>query len=324
MKLKNSLKLVLSFLVSMSAEYSNAQDFKNYSQDIKGESFFIEMTAVEGGIFNMGVAMDNPYRGENEKPNHEVLVDDFWIGTYEISWEQYDAFIYADFAQDQFQEKALLINMGIDAVTGATSPYEDMSDGMGKGTYPAVNMTQYAALMFCKWLSAKTGVFYRLPTEAEWEYVCKKGKTDVVDNLDDYATYKANSDEKYVKIGFKNPNLLGIYDMLGNVSEWVLDQYSTDYYAISPKENPWNIPSKLYPRVVRGGSWKDTASKLCCTSRQRSRPNWKVRDPQIPKSKWWHTDAPFIGFRVVRPKIQPAKEQIEKYWLIAIEDYGLN
>jgi formylglycine-generating enzyme required for sulfatase activity len=324
MKLKNSLKFVLSFLVAISVKYSSAQNFENYSQELKGASFFIEMIAVEGGSFIMGVANDNPYRSENEKPGHEVLVDDFWMGTYEISWEQYDAFIYADFEADQFQKKEVLTNMGIDAVTGATSPYEDMSDGMGKGSSPAVNMTQYAAIMFCKWLSAKTGVFFRLPTEAEWEYACKKGKTDDVENLDDYGIYKANSNKKYMETGSKTPNTLGIYDMLGNVSEWVLDQYSTDYYAISPKENPWNVPSKLYPRVVRGGSWKDTASKLCCTSRQRSRPNWKVRDPQIPKSNWWHTDASFIGFRVVRPKIQPGKQQIEAYWLNAIEDYGLN
>ena len=113
--------------------------------------------------------------------------------------------------------------------------------------------------------------------------------------------------------------------MLGNVSEWVLDQYDANYYSNAPKENPWNIPTKLYPRVVvRGGSWKDTASKLCCTSRQRSRSNWKVRDPQIPKSKWWHTEASFIGFRVVRPKVQPSSEEIKKYWLKAIVDYGLN
>ena len=308
----------------ISVGYSYAQNFENYSQDIKGATFIIEMTAVEGGSFIMGAANDNPYRGENEKPGHEVSVDDFWMGTYEISWEQYDAFVYADFETDQFQEKEILNNMGIDAVTGATAPYEDMSDGMGKGSSPAVNMTQYAALMFCKWLSAKTGVFFRLPTEAEWEYACKKGKTDDVESLDDYGIYKANSNKKYMETGSKKPNNLGIYDMLGNVSEWVLDQYSTDYYALSPKENPWNVPLKLYPRVVRGGSWKDTASKLCCTSRQGSKPNWKVRDPQIPKSNWWHTDAPFIGFRVVRPKTQPEKQDIEKYWLNAIEDYGLN
>jgi len=163
-----------------------------------------------------------------------------------------------------------------------------------------------------------------LPTEAEWEYVCKKGKTDDVKPLETVAWYSENSEDKYQKTGSKKPNSIGIYDLLGNVSEWVLDQYSTSYYAHSPRKNPWNIPTKLYPIVVRGGSWKDTAIKLCCTSRQASKSKWKRRDPQIPKSNWWNTDASFVGFRVVRSKVQPSKKEIEKYWLEAITDYGMN
>ena len=318
------MKFTLAILLGMLSYVLNAQSFTNYAQDLKGEIFNIDMVAVEGGSFNMGVPINNNSRGDDEKPNHEVLVDDFWIGKYEITWEQYDAFVYGQFDLEQFKSTSELNELGIDGVTGATVPYVDMSIGMGKGSFPAVNMTQYAAIMFCKWLTAKSGFFYRLPTEAEWEYVCKNGKTDNTSNLGDYAWYQDNSEEKYEKTGSKSPNNFGIFDMLGNVSEWVLDQYDPDYYRNSPKVNPWNVPSKLYPRVVRGGSWKDTTSKLCCTSRQRSGPNWKVRDPQIPKSKWWHTDAAFIGFRVVRPKVQPSKQQIEKYWLNAIVDYGLN
>lgn len=314
--------MILVLLIITQDLYVNAQQFENYRQEVDGETFTIEMIAVEGGIFSMGVENNNKTRKSDEKPTHELEIDAFWVGKYEITWEQYDAFIYDDFEQNHFKEKELLINMGIDAVTGATSPYEDMSNGMGKGTSPAVNMTQYAALMYCKWLSAKTGVFYRLPTEAEWEYVCKKGKTDDVVNLDSYAVYKENSNEKYIKTGSKEPNSLGIHDMLGNVSEWVLDQYDSKYYKNSPKKNPWNKPVELYPRVLRGGSWKDTATKICCTSRQQSMIKWKRKDPQIPKSNWWHTSAPFIGFRIVRPKQQPPKEIIASYWLEAIEDYG--
>ena len=172
-------------------------------------------------------------------------------------------------------------------------------------------------------IGSKTGVFYRLPTEAEWEYVCKKGETGSAVNLKEIAWFTENTSEKYMKTGSKEPNKLGIYDLLGNVSEWVLDQYDPNFYANSQKENPWNKPTKLYPRVLRGGSWKDTATKLCCTSREQSKSEWKQKDPQIPKSNWWHTSAPFIGFRVVRPKIQPSKEVISAYWLEAIEDYGL-
>jgi formylglycine-generating enzyme required for sulfatase activity len=324
MIIRNSLKFILPFLIGMSSGILIAQDPDNYDQEIIGQQWSIEMVFVNGGSFNMGVAKNNATRDEDEKPIHEVRLDDFWMGKYEISWDQYDAFVYGRFGADQFETESKLKDLGIDAVTGATAPYVDMSFGMGKESRPATNITQYAAIMYCKWLTAKTGIFYRLPTEAEWEYVCKKGKTDKIANLKEVAWYEENSQEKYEKTGAKKPNSLGIYDMLGNVSEWVLDQYSSDYYTKSPVENPWNIPSELYPRVVRGGSWKDTARKICCTSRQHSKSNWKIQDPQIPKSNWWHTNAPFIGFRIVRPKIQPSKEQIEKYWLEAIVDYGMN
>ena len=324
MNLKKYLKFFIPFLIGIPNGFLVAQQMGNYDQEIENEQISIEMVFVEGGSFNMGVENNDTTRDENEKPIHEVRLDDFWMGKYEITWEQYDAFIFGKFEADQFESRSKLKNLGIDAVTSATTPYVDMSSGMGKGSFPATNMTQYAAIMYCKWLTAKTGIFYRLPTEAEWEYVCKKGETDEVDALSDIAWYKENTEEKYEKTGMKKPNNLGIYDMLGNVSEWVLDQYSTSYYANSPGENPWNVPTTLYPRVIRGGAWIDTASKLCCTSRQRSKPNWKVRDPQIPKSNWWNTDAPFIGFRVIRPKIQPSKKEIKKYWLEAIVDYGMN
>lgn len=142
--------------------------------------------------------------------------------------------------------------------------------------------------------------------------------------INDVAWFSENSDNKYKKTGLKKPNKLGVYDMLGNVSEWVLDQYDPSYYETSPKKNPWNTPTELYPRVLRGGSWKDTADKICCTSRTASEPAWKQRDPQIPKSDWWYTDAPFIGFRILRPRMQPSKEDIKKYWLEVIKDFNIN
>ena len=301
----------------------NAQDFKNYTQQVLNEKITVAMVAVKGGQFDMGTNAEN--RKENEKPKHAVKVNDFWMGKYEITWEQYDAFVFGNFDTNQFKTQNELKKLGIDGVSGATTPYVEMSFGMGKEDHPAINKTHYAALMYCKWLTAKTGVFYRLPTEAEWEYVCKTGKTDTSNNtIDAIAWYDENTNDKYERVGQKKANGLGIYDMLGNVSEWVFDQYDSEFYKSSPSTNPINAPKELYPRVVRGGSWKDTKDKTCCTYRGASKSKWKRRDPQIPKSDWWHTNAEFVGFRVVRPKKQPSAEEIKQYWLNAIEDFGLN
>lgn len=315
--LKLSIFISLTFSIS-----SYSQTFENYIEKLQDLELSFEMIAVNGGNFLMG-ADNSSNRKADEKPSHNVEVSSFWIGKHEITWKQYDAFVFGEFGPEQFIEKSKLQTLGIDAVSGATPPYVDMSFNMGKGKSPAVNMTQYAAIMYCKWLTSKTGIFYRLPTEAEWEYVCKKGKTDKESKLETISWYKQNAGEKYQKTGLKTANSLGIHDMLGNVSEWVYDQYSTSFYKNSPKKDPINLPTELYNRVLRGGSWKDTSDKLCCTSRQRSKQDWKQRDPQIPKSNWWLTDAPFVGFRIVRPKVQPSKEDIKKYWLDAIEDFGI-
>ena len=112
--------------------------------------------------------------------------------------------------------------------------------------------------------------------------------------------------------------------MHGNVAEWTMDQYAADTYANrsgKTTDNPWVKPTKLYPRSVRGGSWMDSATELRSSARIGSSAEWKRIDPQIPKSRWWFTNAPNIGFRVIRPKETPPKEEIEAYWLTAIDDY---
>ena len=159
-----------------------------------------------------------------------------------------------------------------DALAIPTKPYADMTFGMGKEGYPAVCMTQFAAKMYCKWLSAKTGRYYRLPTEAEWEYACRAGTTtaysfgDDPAKLGDYAWFEGNSDEKYHKVGQKKPNPWGLYDMHGNVAEWCLDQYVADRYkqlrADKAVDNPLVPVTKAYPQVVRGGAWTDEAPLL--------------------------------------------------------------
>ena len=214
------------------------------------------------------------------------------------------------------------VSIDVDAVSGATMPYVEMSFGMGTDGYPAISMTQLAAVKFCEWLSAMTGKFYRLPTEAEWEYACRAGSEEAysfgedLSELKDYAWYSDNSNEKYQKVGQKKPNSWGLHDMHGNVAEWTLDQYIPTAYKKRKKDvdNPYEAPSKTYPRVVRGGSWMDKPKRLRSSSRRPSSKKWKRRDPQIPKSLWWHTDAQFLGFRIVRPLEIPSEEIQKKYW----------
>jgi len=109
--------------------------------------------------------------------------------------------------------------------------------------------------------------------------------------------------------------------MHGNVVEWVLDQYRPDFYAtltVNPQSgtaaNPFNKAVTQYPRVVRGGSWDDEAERLRSACRQGSRDVWKIMDPQLPKSRWFHTSAQFPGFRIVRPVKVPSLEEIHDFW----------
>lgn len=304
----------------------NKNPFIAYSQEISGSTITIKMNPVKGGEFLMGSNEHN----DDEKPQHRVLVDDFWMSSFEITWDQYELFLERQIDTFGLKDLDSEVAIDIDAISSASTPYVDMSQGMGKKGYPVVNITQHAALTFCKWLSAKTGKFYRLPTEAEWEYAARAGSNssyyfgDNPAELNLYAWYKDNSEGKYQKSGTKQPNKFGLYDMHGNVSEWTMDQYAPDTYANrlgKTNNNPFIKPTKLYPRTVRGGSWMDPAVALRSSAREGSSAEWKRIDPQIPKSRWWFTNAPNVGFRIIRPKKIPPIEEIEAYWLTAIDDY---
>ena len=313
------------FLAILSFCFSFAQDeFIEYNQYILDNNLNLEMRPIVGGQFLMGSPLNENNRLADEGPVHKVEVDSFWMAKYETTWDLYNLFTSRslDNLQPKFNSNNE-VNIDVDAVSGATTPYVEMSFGMGTDGFPAISMTQLAAKKFCQWLSAITGNFYRLPTEAEWEYACRAGSQssysfgDDINELSDYAWFKDNSGNKYQKVGLKLPNNWGLYDMHGNVSEWTLDAYSSTTYLKSLQnlsKNPYTKPLKLYPRVVRGGSWKNSHYRLRSASRQASSKQWKKQDPQIPRSKWWHTDAQFVGFRVVRPYLTPTIEEQNEYW----------
>jgi len=299
-------------------------EFTAYRQEIETSNLNFEMLPIKGGKFLMGSPPDDSNRGENELLSHEVEVTDFWMGKYEVTWDEYELWmINLDKDNREYNQKTADRSDTLsDAVTKPTAPYVDMSFGMGKSGHPAICMTQLSAKMYCMWLSARTGVFYRLPTEAEWEYACKAGtKTaysfgDDSKELSNHSWHLGNSRFKYQRVGSKSPNPFGLYDMHGNVWEWVLDQF-TPPPSQAPsqlRKNPLVSPNTLYPRVVKGGSWDDGAKSHRSAARMGSEEAWKQQDPQIPKSVWYHTDALFVGFRVVRPREIPSIEDIENFW----------
>ncbi|WP_411028064.1 formylglycine-generating enzyme family protein [Sphingobacterium sp. SRCM116780] len=308
----------------MSSASLAQQKLENYVQEIKGTKLTFDMVAIPAGVFKQGSDVK-----PDEKPIHEVKIDPFWIGKYEVTWNLFEPFLYKDYELTQSIEGKIAPE--VDAVTRPTKPYLDMTFGMGKEGHPALAMTHYNAIQFCKWLYIRTGVFYRLPTEAEWEYACRAGSDQAYSfgndatQLDQYAWHKGNSEGKTHLVGQKKPNAWGLFDMHGNVSEWTFDQYIADYYqqfAGKVASNPVAVPTTLYPNSVRGGSFDSEAVDLRSAARLASDPFWKQLDPQIPKSNWWFPEAPFVGMRLVRPVNPPSHEEILAYYDKApIKDY---
>jgi formylglycine-generating enzyme required for sulfatase activity len=262
----------------------------------------------------MGSNGQDPLSEKDETPQRTIHISPFWIGVHEVTHDEFNVF---------FEDESVELNSKVDAVTRPTSQYIDLTWGMGKtGGYPANSMQQFTALMYCRWLYQKTGIFYRLPTEAEWEYACRAGSSSVypfgndAKDLKQYAWYKDNSNKTYHKVGELQPNAWGLYDMLGNVAEWTLDQYDETYLSKTADgaNDPFVSPVSRNPRTVRGGSFEDDAAQLRSANRLSSQPEWNRRDPQVPKSRWWLTDAYFVGFRIVRPVKQPSAEEIEAFF----------
>jgi formylglycine-generating enzyme required for sulfatase activity len=299
---------------------------QSYIETIPGTDVSFEMVYIPGGTFVMGSPEGEAGREEDEGPQRVVRIDPFWMSTREVTEEEFAIFRFRDRDNDSTAAGG---TYSADAATRPSPPYEDPAHGMGEGAeaYPAVGMTQWAALQYARWLTDKTGHFYRLPSEAEWEYACQAGSTtafsfgDDPAGLDAYAWYWDNSDEVFHAVGTKEPNAWGLYDMHGNVAEWTLDEYDPGFYASLPEDTahvPWAEPTRLYPRTVRGGAYDDDPEALRCAARLESSLNWKRRDPQIPKSYWWNTDSPFVGFRLVRPAEPPTQDEIDLFWMQTI------
>jgi len=250
----------------------------------------IEMVYVEGGTFTMGDTWGDGY--DDEKPVHQVTLSyDFYIGKYETTFDEYDAFCDA---------------------TGRSKPDDK---GWGRGSRPVIYVSWNDAIAYCNWLSENEGLSkaydsqgnlldkngriavdisyvegYRLPTEAEWEYAARGGKQSKGykysggDEVYFVAWYDENSGGHTHDVGTTHPNELGIYDMSGNVWEWCSDWYDSGYYAKSPTTNPYNYTPGS-GRVLRGGSWLHFATYVRVAYRNFNSPTYTRSD---------------LGFRIAR------------------------
>jgi formylglycine-generating enzyme required for sulfatase activity len=193
-----------------------------------------EMIMVPGGRFRMGDIQGNS--SSDARPVHEVDLDDFALGRYPVTFEEYDLFCRA------------------------TDSRRPADNDWGRGRRPVVDVSWQDANSYCDWLSMVTGRPYRLPTEAEWEYACRAGSETVyffgndARLLGEYAWYADNAGNMTHPVGRKNPNEWGFYDMYGNVWEWCADSYQEDYYTELPMSNPAGAEQGA-GRVLRGGSW---------------------------------------------------------------------
>jgi formylglycine-generating enzyme required for sulfatase activity len=313
--MRNELYILFTLFILNYKSWAQTSDtaFKAYEQSIPGSSLKFKMMPVKAGSFMMGSPQNEKDREADEGPQRKFTISPFWMGAFEVTHDEFDIF---------FKDAATSQNSNADAITRPSPQYVDLSWDMGReGGFPVNSMQQRTAVMYCKWIYNKTGVFYRLPTEAEWEYACRAGSSaryffgDDADQLEKYAWYNKNSNA-YHKVGQLPPNAFGLYDMLGNVAEWVIDQYDENYYSKmnDGTADPELKPTNRHPRLLKGGSYIDNASELRCANRVKWLPEWNRRDPQIPKSKWWLTDAPFAGFRLVRPFKQPSADEIEKFF----------
>ncbi|WP_197527998.1 formylglycine-generating enzyme family protein [Posidoniimonas polymericola] len=306
-----------------------AAEHEDYTQEIPGTKVAFPMVAIAGGEYEIGSPDGEPGRRPDEGPRQVVRIEPFWIEAHEVTWAEYRQFMDLCNVFERFDDlgiRQVTDQNRVDAVTAPSKLYEpSFTFTSGEDPeLPAVSMKQFAAKQYTKWLSLLTGEFYRLPTEAEWEYACRAGAAgaysygDDPSQLDDYAWHTDNSDDETHLVAQKKPNAWGLYDMHGNASEWVLDAYQEDGYAKLPGTPLGFVPAtKTYPRVLRGGSAMLAAADARCAARRATNdPELSEYDPNAPNSPWWYAsdESQDIGFRVVRPVNPPPREQWTSFW----------
>jgi formylglycine-generating enzyme required for sulfatase activity len=248
-------------------------------------SIGMKLVRIPAGKFLMGSPTTEAGRNSDE-PQHEVeITKDFWLGAYEVTQKQFEAVMRKN-----------------PSWFSAAGKGKEQVKGMSTGDFPVENLSWDDALGFFRKLSAlpaekKAGRLYRLPTEAEWEYACRAGTKTVFHFGASLSSTQANFEGNFpyggapkgpslnrtCKVGSYKPNAYGLYDMHGNVDEWCIDWYASDYYSKSPRRDP-SGPDAGTARVVRGGAWRSHG--VSCRS--------AIRGERVPAYRGHD-----VGFRVV-------------------------
>lgn len=217
------------------------------------------MVFVKGGAFRMGSLSG----GADEKPVHEVVLDDFYIGRFEVTQYEWRQIMGRDTSKCYFE---------------------------GCDSCPVERVSWYKVQEYIESLNAKTKMNYRLPTEAEWEFAARGGLFSKNykysgSNTDSAVAWKVgNSDSRTHPVGRKKPNELGLYDLTGNVFEWCADWYAPGWYQVSPAGNPAGPVEGVF-KIIRGGSWFHDHAGLCATDRESANPSFRYG---------------YVGFRLCR------------------------
>lgn len=203
-----------------------------------------------------------------------VRVASFLIGRTEVPWELYDVYhLKLDVPRDR--------RARVDATTRPSNPYGAPDRGFGHRGFAAISVTHAAAQRFAAWLSERTGHRYGVATDAQWQRAHDVAFANATPaDLEARAWHAGNAGGTAHPIAKRAPDALGLFDLLGNVGEWVTGHDGTPY--------------------LRGGSFVTPGEALTPAPRERQLPAWNQTDPQDPKSRWWLSDGPFAGFRLVR------------------------
>ncbi|HZE98087.1 MAG TPA: SUMF1/EgtB/PvdO family nonheme iron enzyme [Planctomycetota bacterium] len=240
--------------------------------DVPGTKLKFDLVALPGGKATIGSPDAETGRREDEK-RREVTLQPFRLGAREVTWKEFNAFRNSK---------------NLDGVTRPTNAdsffIENIPDDFRTDPRPMTNARWHSAVMYCEWLSQKTGRYFRLPTETEWEYAARAGSDGAApDPPDETAWHKGNSKGRTHNVGELKSNAFGLQDLIGNVWEYGLEPFAPPDYG----------------PVVRGGCWSSVPRELRFANRQSIPLKWYDDDSNPPRSVWWltaHTVS--VGFRI--------------------------